>query len=393
MKSKIWIVFITLFISVMSVNQANEFNHKTKRVPAEWEPQEATWMQWPGYWEKDNEIAFAKIADQEEAPTHSGTADLDLDTYKIADTVVVTINDQDLNVDSELIDVYLTHTDGKVGDESHTAGGSDHIMDITFDDTLWEELDDQTFTIVETDVASGIFIGSFQVPSTYNGSTLGTTGTDIEVNYQDFRDGSGNTIEVGDGASIRANTGSISFDRSVYPVPFDNASFKEHATADGDLLLAAGNVEAHIRITDADLDISAVGEDSVLSSLLDVKITRGALKTDDLTDDVTKILEVSPDSGVFEFDLTIASNVFADSTRGTFASTDVVNQGDIITATYTDAQDASGKSQTVTDSLQSKMTSVAILAFAAQQCLAAPLATRELEASSSYEEFTLEECN
>ncbi|MCH1529938.1 MAG: agmatine deiminase family protein [Gammaproteobacteria bacterium] len=63
MKSKIWIIFIILFISVMSVNQANEFNHKTKRVPAEWEPQEATWMQWPGYWEKDNEIVFAKIAD------------------------------------------------------------------------------------------------------------------------------------------------------------------------------------------------------------------------------------------------------------------------------------------------------------------------------------------
>ena len=30
--------------------------------------------------------------------------------------------------------------------------------------------------------------------------------------------------------------------------------------------------------------------------------------------------------------------------------TDVINQGDIITVTYTDAQDASGKSQTVTDS-------------------------------------------
>ena len=39
------------------------------------------------------------------------------------------------------------------------------------------------------------------------------------------------------------------------------------------------------------------------------------------------------------------------------------------------------------------MTSVAILAFAAQQCLAAPLATSELEDSSSYEALTLEECN
>ena len=47
----------------MSVNQAYEFNHKTKRVPAEWEPQEAIWMQWPGYWEKDYEINFAKIAE------------------------------------------------------------------------------------------------------------------------------------------------------------------------------------------------------------------------------------------------------------------------------------------------------------------------------------------
>ena len=53
MKSKTWIIFITLFISVMSINQASGFDRQTERVPAEWEPQEATWMQWLGYWEKD----------------------------------------------------------------------------------------------------------------------------------------------------------------------------------------------------------------------------------------------------------------------------------------------------------------------------------------------------
>ena len=64
LKSKIWIIFITLLILVMSNNsQANEFKYQTKRVPAEWEPQEAIWMQWPGYWEKNLEITFAKIAD------------------------------------------------------------------------------------------------------------------------------------------------------------------------------------------------------------------------------------------------------------------------------------------------------------------------------------------
>ena len=64
MKSKIWIVFITLLVSVINMNiniQANEATYKIKRVLAEWEPQEAIWMQWPGYWEKDYELTFAKI--------------------------------------------------------------------------------------------------------------------------------------------------------------------------------------------------------------------------------------------------------------------------------------------------------------------------------------------
>ena len=64
LKSKIWTIFITLLISGMSINsQANEVLHQSKRVPAEWEPQEAIWMQWPGFLEKDYEITFANIAD------------------------------------------------------------------------------------------------------------------------------------------------------------------------------------------------------------------------------------------------------------------------------------------------------------------------------------------
>lgn len=33
-----------------------------RRVPAEWEPQEAIWLQWPGPYEKAHETAFAKMA-------------------------------------------------------------------------------------------------------------------------------------------------------------------------------------------------------------------------------------------------------------------------------------------------------------------------------------------
>jgi len=56
--------------------------------------------------------------------------------------------------------------------------------------------------LVETDVDSGVFTATFAVPA-------GKTGNDMDVNYYDFRDASGNTNEVGDSAGIRASTGSI----------------------------------------------------------------------------------------------------------------------------------------------------------------------------------------
>ena len=97
------------------------------------------------------------------------------------------------------------------------------------------DLEASGFTLVETGVDSGLFTGSFQVPSTYwnddsdvtETEPVTTTGTDIEVNYNDHRDASGETIEVGAGASINANTGSVSFDRTVYPVPWGNQTSGE----------------------------------------------------------------------------------------------------------------------------------------------------------------------
>jgi hypothetical protein len=318
-----------------------------------------------------------QIADQEAAPTHSGTADLDMDSYKIADTVVVTIDDQDLNTNSELIDVYIT-TDGATSAADKVGlGASSHVMDITFNDIVWNNLYAQGFTLVETGIATGIFQGSFQVPETFDdnldddtgiagGSTtapVAVTGTDIEVNYNDHRDLSGNTIEVGDGASIRANTGSVTFDRTVYPVPWDSTAFAEHATATNDTnpllpdYLPVGDVVVHISVEDSDYDISAIGQDSINSKgVVSVTISRGNLVTADLiTENLTTgvtILETAPDSAIFEYDLTLASGVLSSNgvAPNAFASGAKIQQGDIITVVYTDPQDASGKIQTVTDS-------------------------------------------
>jgi agmatine deiminase len=62
-KNKIWSISIVFLLSVIGVNAlANEVNKTSKRVPAEWETQEAIWIQWPGYWEKEYEPIFAKIS-------------------------------------------------------------------------------------------------------------------------------------------------------------------------------------------------------------------------------------------------------------------------------------------------------------------------------------------
>ena len=36
----------------ISIQATEEATHGATRVPAEWEPQEAVWIQWPGLWDK-----------------------------------------------------------------------------------------------------------------------------------------------------------------------------------------------------------------------------------------------------------------------------------------------------------------------------------------------------
>jgi hypothetical protein len=91
-----------------------------------------------------------QVADQEEAPSHSGIVSFDLDTYKNADTVTITLEDLDLNVDSDLIDIYTTiSTSVLFPDLNDTVGGDEfnfvlsngenlgRLLDVTFDDAIW----------------------------------------------------------------------------------------------------------------------------------------------------------------------------------------------------------------------------------------------------------------
>ena len=420
-----------------------------------------------------------QISDQQEAPSHSGVVSFDMPNYKIADTVTITLEDSDLNVDSDLIDIFTTvgaddqylsrapalqDTVGSPEFSITLGDGSDlgRVLDVTFDDQTWTSsatTDDEMaciaaltdittdiglaatgFTLIETSQSSGTFVGDFQIPPQWcrDGAAAPetTTGLDLEVNYVDFRDGSGEIIEVGAGAGIRANTGSVSLDRTVYPVPFgvpgdfantastapeQRSLFPIHQAGMDDTdglqageYLSNGDLSIHIRVNDADFDISASGEDVIAqdtaagtgpvklsvirgastvvlgyaggSSSSDGVIDVGDVGTYNSTTGVFgvgdkpvrqfgPIVEVAPDAGIFEADITIrytdgpadtkcpdtmayGATDGSDSTgqlnrfsSASAAGTDYcILQGDILQVEYTDPTDASGDPNTVTDS-------------------------------------------
>lgn len=319
-----------------------------------------------------------QIAIQQEAPTHSGIVDLDMDSYKVADTVNVVLTDADLNVNNDVIDVYtivdptsglatsstVGSSDPSIGDYTYDDGTAfGRLLDITFDDEIWtsaaangctdassfnDGFYSTGFTLIETASNSGIFTGNFQVPDMYcpsEGEELkSVTGTDIEVNYLDFRDTSGEIIERGDSAAIRAHTGTVSLDRTVYPVPFGPNTFETFGAP-----LPEGILYTHIRVNDPDFDISAAGEDTMPSEYLKVNVIRGsASQTVEIADFTIK--EIAPDAGIFELDLPIAYDAGPSQSCPDEFTDGCVLQGDIIQVEYSDPTDASGEPNTVTDS-------------------------------------------
>ncbi len=356
------------------------------------------------YLDVDAEGELTTVSDREAAPSHSGVVSLNQDSYKIADTVIITLEDVDLNVDSDLNDIYTvvaTNDDDVDNDQvgsdvgvevsgtnlsTLSFGSQGRLLDVTFDDAKWTDEDACTpggfdglaatqFTLKETGAATGVFEGSFLIQADWcrpDGSsvTVGTpettTGLDIEVNYVDYRDASGEIIEVGDSAGVRANTGSVSLDRTVYPVPFGGSGdfttntseapagrslFPVHATGLGDLLtvlddtagetLVGGDLTIHVRVNDPDFDINPAGVDFISANTTDttgtgttgnavgpikISVIRGSDEVVlgyaggpsaldgflDVGDDSPTsapqfgpIDEIDPSSGIYELDLTI----------------------------------------------------------------------------------------
>ena len=296
-------------------------------------------------------------------PTYSGTVVFDESGYKVADTVTITVEDADLNTDSGKADIYTTSGDSIGSDVSD-------LLTVYIDGDLWVSCSDLDgfgavqFTLRETGNDSGIFKGTFAVPEQFckNGNDPRTvTGSDLTVKYVDFRDDSGSIITVSDSASIQSNSGSVSLDRTVYPVPFGMYDVTEDAHEDKsgfplieDGALPRGDLTVYISITDDDFDKAPNGIDKIQinEAPLKIEVTRGSDKqvlgmAGGMDNPIS---ETAPDSGVFEYEFTIMYNDGPSSDECPVGTDGCILQGDTLNVIYSDPTDASGSENTVSDS-------------------------------------------
>jgi len=288
-----------------------------------------------------------KIGAQLETSTHTGDISLDQGSYGAADIAVITIVDADLNTDSAARDTYQNSS--TTFNVTVTQSGQANS----------EQLVAAAMTIIETGDNTGVFVGTFSVPD-YKGS-------DMELTYYDSRDACGSAVEYYDTATVVSNSGSVSFDRSVYPVPFGMDTV---GTTNADLYngagTAAGNSEsgavtAWITISDADetndtLTTSATTYNAGTILIKHVEGTDastcftagGAAAFDAVASthgaELGPLAEIVIGSSEFEASMSITEQlVCADETV-------TIQAGDVLQVEYVDTADDAGSSSTFYDS-------------------------------------------
>ena len=266
------------------------------------------------------EFTYDEDNASKDAPTNTGEVSVDASTYRVSDDVTITLVDADLNTDSGAREVY------RIADNDGTFAPP--LVSIMIGDS---ECADQLeiVSLRETANDSGIFEGSIEVPAECGGSM--TTGESITVTYTDFRDETGGDSEWTDTATIGADTGSVSLDRTVFPVPPPGDDNK---------------VTIAVSVDDSDVDTSS-------SSTQTIETERVELTVAGVIVDLGELKETEPDSGIFDASVTIGTSVTGKDANNPDADKDKtvrIEQGDIITVKYTDESDASGNENSVSDS-------------------------------------------
>ncbi|RNJ78224.1 MAG: peptidase, partial [Nitrosopumilus sp. B06] len=147
------------------------------------------------------------ISSQPEITTHTGTVSSNSKTFRFGQTVIITVNDPDLNLRDDISDVYTSVNDPN-SEIVDTVGHDGVILlevflkDVRYkrcivDGVTHDGLGSIGFSLVETGSSTGVFEGSFGMPSQIcnrDGTGLmSPAGGSLDVKYHDARDSSGSS--------------------------------------------------------------------------------------------------------------------------------------------------------------------------------------------------------
>lgn len=231
--------------------------------------------------------------------SRTGILTLDKDEYAYKAKVSVTLTEPDLNLNPGAIDSIAKDADPATKDAGYVYAYS--TTDMT----------GISLGLTETGVNTGEFAGSFTLTDT-SSSDAGTLkcvkGDTIYVRYVDEKDAAGTQVNITVTTTVTATTGSISLDKSSYPI--------------------YGAVK--ITVTDPDMNLS----ETIVDTIAATKVTIKTAAMTETTNPSTDLAETGVNTGVFTVAFTLNTQV-----GGKWVN---AGDGSGLSVTYIDEVDATG---------------------------------------------------
>jgi len=159
------------------------------------------------YSDLDDVGVFITISTKSDINTTPGVLSTNPQSYRFGTPVTITLHDPDLNLKSDLVDIYFVINDST--SENVDTVGKDGVilLEVLFKDIRYKRcivngvehggLGATGFTLVETGSSTGIFEGVIRIPTTIcnkSGTELiSSAGGSLDVKYYDSRDAFGNS--------------------------------------------------------------------------------------------------------------------------------------------------------------------------------------------------------
>ena len=171
------------------------------------------------------------VTSKNNLPTHTGTVTLDSTNYRLGQPVTITLYDPDLVTDADTIQTFTSVNDPSSPADDTVGDPSGNILlevwikgfrfhHCTINGVTYGGLAATGFALTETGPGTGVFKGTFKMPSKIcnegGTSLISPTGGNIQVWYHDFKDAFGRSVVIGSTVDTPVKTYESSTSTTVY---------------------------------------------------------------------------------------------------------------------------------------------------------------------------------